>query len=75
MSNQPNKLLTALGFSAIITVITFILTRFLDVRCTVTKDPRGAHPQTITDSNKNTFDGTFQPAFFNINVNINNHNQ
>ena len=72
MSNQPNKLLTALGLSAL---ITFILTRFLDVRCTVTKAPRGAYPQTISDSNKNIFEGTFQPAFFNINVNINNHNQ
>lgn len=68
---QSNKLVTILGLSAF---IAFVLSRFLDVRCTVTKDPRGAHPQTVTDSNKNIFEGTFQPAFFNINVNINNDN-
>ena len=66
---QPNKLLAVLGFSAL---ITFILARFLDVSGSVTKNTRGSHPQTLTDSNKNTFEGTFQPAFFNINVNVNN---
>lgn len=66
---QSNKLFIALGFSAL---ITFILTRVFDVRCTVTKNPHGSHPQTVSDAGKNSFEGTFQPAIININICSNN---
>lgn len=69
MTIQPSKLFTILGLSAL---ITFILTRFLNVSCSVDKNTRGTHPQTITDSNKNIFEGVFQPAFININIGSNN---
>lgn len=35
----------------------------------------GARDLDAKDSYNNTFDGTFQPAFFNINVNIDSHNK
>lgn len=66
---QSNKLFIALGFSAL---ITFILTRVFDVRCTVTKNPHGSYPQTVSDAGKNSFEGTFQPAIININICSNN---
>lgn len=68
MTIQNNKLLTALGLSA---VLTYVLTRFFNVSCSLTKDSRGSYPQTISDSNKNTFEGTFQPAIININIGSN----
>lgn len=76
MNIQNNKLLIALGLSA---VITYIFTRFFNVSCSVAKNTASAQPQTFTDSNKNTFEGTFQPAVINfegtfqpavININI-----
>lgn len=72
MSNLPTKLISALGFSALMTLV---LTHFLNMNHGVTKSSKGGYPQTVSDSNKNIFEGTFQPAFFNINVNVNNHNQ
>ena len=66
---QPGKLFTALGLSAL---ITFILTRFLDVSCSVSKDTHGSHPQTVSDAGNNSFEGTFQPAIININICSNN---
>lgn len=66
---QSNKLFIALGFSAL---ITFILTRVFDVRCSVSKDTHGSHPQTVSDAGKNSFEGTFQPAIININICSNN---
>ena len=59
---QSNKLFIALGFSAL---ITFILTRVFDVRCTVTKNPH------VSDANKNSFEGNLQLSI--VNVNIENH--
>lgn len=34
-----------------------------------------ARSEDAKDSYNNSFDGTFQPAFFNINVNIDSHNK
>ena len=65
---QYNKLFIALGLSAL---ITFILTRVFDVRCTVTKNPHGSYPQTVSDANKNSFEGNLQLSI--VNVNIENH--
>lgn len=65
---QPGKLFTALGLSAL---ITFILTRFLDVSCSVSKDTHGSYPQTVSDANKNSFEGNLQLSI--VNVNIENH--
>ena len=65
---QPGKLFTALGLSAL---ITFILTRFLDVSCSVSKDTHGSHPQTVSDAGKNSFEGNLQLSI--VNVNIENH--
>lgn len=72
MSTPSNKLFTILGLGA---VVTFLLPHFLNVSRNAPKDSRGNWPQTISDSNKNVFDGPFQPALININININSDNR
>ena len=69
MQLQEIKLPMVLGLSA---VITYVVTRFLNVSYGFGRDGKGTYPQTISDSNKNIFEGTFQPALININIGSNN---
>ena len=68
MFKNIKRTFTVFGLGALCTLV---VKRLLHLRGVCS----GARNIDAKDSCNNTFDGTFQPAFFNINVNIDSHNK